>query len=258
VERSSPPLYTERAELYDLVYQWKDYRYEAARVRALLREAGVGEGARVLEAACGTGSYLAELAGDHEVAGFDLNEGMIAQARRKLPEVPLWQADMLSVEPQQVGGRYDAVLCLFSSIGYLWPQDRLVEGLRRLADLVRPGGALILEPWVRPEAWVEGRATLQTAGQPDLDADPVEIYVARAGVSSSREVDGLRISVMELHYLVARAGQGVEHFVEQHELWLCPKQTLLEAVEQAGLVPRWLEDGLSAGRGLIVAIRHNP
>lgn len=253
MEKSSPPLYTERAELYDLVYQWKDYRREAQQVRSLLREAGVGAGSRVLEAACGTGSYLAELAWDHEVAGFDLNEGMIGQARRKLPEVPLWQADMLTVEPEQVGGRYDAVLCLFSSIGYLWPQDRLREGLRRLAALLRPGGMLILEPWVRPEVWEEGRPTLQTAGHPELDATPVEIYVARAGVSSSREVGGLRISVMELHYLVARAHHGVEHFVEHHELWLCPMEVLVDAVEQAGLVPRWLDEGLSTGRGLIVA-----
>lgn len=254
MERSSPPLYSERAELYDVVYQWKDYAGEAARLVSLLRGQGVGPGSRLLEAACGTGSYLAELSADHRVAGFDLSEEMIAVARRKLPRVPLWTADMLTVEPEHVDGPYDAVLCLFSSIAYLWPLPRLEEGLRRLAALVRPGGVLIIELWVRPEHWRDGQPTLQTAGLPELDAQDVDLYVARAGVAATREQDGMRLSVMDLHYLVARRDHPVEHFVERHELWLCPTETMMAAVSTAGLLPRWQESGLMPGRGLIVAI----
>jgi SAM-dependent methyltransferase len=254
VERSSPPLYSERAELYDVVYQWKDYAGQAARLVSLLREHGIGPGARLLEAACGTGNYLAELRADHQVAGFDLSEEMIAVARRKLPEVPLWTADMLTVEPEQVDGPYDAVLCLFSSIAYLWPLRRLEEGLRRLAALVRPGGVVVIELWVLPEQWKEGQPTLQTAGLPELDAPVVDLYVARAGVATSREQDGMLLSVMDLHYLVARRDQPVEHFVERHELWLCPTETMLAAVAAAGLQPHWFESGPMSGRGLIVAI----
>ena len=49
-------LYGSRADLYDLIYHFKDYAAEAARLRELLE--GVAAGAWITEAACGTGKYL--------------------------------------------------------------------------------------------------------------------------------------------------------------------------------------------------------
>lgn len=250
-----PRLYAERADIYDVIYQWKDYGAEADQVAGLLAAYGVVPGARVLEAACGTGGHLVHMQRRYRVAGFDLSAGMLEVARRKLPDVPLRQADMITVRPEQVDGTYDAVCSLFSSIGYVWPEPRLRQALASLAGLLRPGGVLVLEPWVDPSAYRVGRATLQTAGLPTQDADPAELYVARGGVSDLREQDGLRISVMDLHYLVVPRGGQVEHFQERHELWLCPREVMVAAAEAAGLRVTWLEPGLSPGRGLLVGVR---
>ena len=66
-------MYEERAALYDAIYHWKRYEEESAALHALLASEGVDDGARVLEAACGTGSYLVHLAARYAVSGFDLS-----------------------------------------------------------------------------------------------------------------------------------------------------------------------------------------
>lgn len=248
-------LYSERAELYDIVYQWKDYATESARVVDLLAEAGVAPGSRLLEAACGTGGHLVHLVQDFTAAGFDISAEMLEVARGKLPDLPLWQADMVEVRPDQVDGPYDAVLCLFSSIGYVFGEDRLRRALANLAALVRPGGVVIVEPWLTDGVYRLGRPSLQTAAVPSLDAPQPELFVARGGVSDLRVQDGMRISVMDLHYMVIPAGGPVQTFSERHELWLCPKQTLIAAGEAAGLDVTWHDTGLMAGRGLMVCTR---
>ena len=48
----------------------------------------------MLEAACGTGSFLEHLKDTYDVSGFDVSEGMVEQTRAKLPGVPVFQADM--------------------------------------------------------------------------------------------------------------------------------------------------------------------
>ena len=123
-------LYDDLAPYYDPIYAKKDYGRDAALLRDVLLAEGVGDGARVVEAACGTGSFLVPLSEWYEVAGYDLEESMLAIAREKLPDVPLWRADMCEhvlEEPANV------LLCLFSSIGYAHPQERLRATIRSFA-----------------------------------------------------------------------------------------------------------------------------
>lgn len=234
-------IYQERAELYDLIYHWKDYADEAARLRARLQAEGVPEGARVLDAACGTGSHLLHLRHWYDVAGFDGQAGMLEVARRKLPDVALWQADLRAFTVERP---YPAVLCLFSSIGYLPDEPALREAARALAGALAPGGVLLLEPWFEPQAWNTGRPHLSTYTSPDL-------CLARATVA---EREGER-SINVMHWLVAARDRPVEHWTERHALWLCPHTTLLEAFRAAGLEVRLDPDGLMPGRGLLVARR---
>jgi ubiquinone/menaquinone biosynthesis C-methylase UbiE len=110
-------LYRDRAILYDLIYHWKDYTKEARRVRDLLHAEDIRDGSRVLEAACGTGTYMQHLGEWFDVAGFDLYDEMLTIAREKLPAgTTLFQADMTDFAVER---SFDALLCLFSSIVYV-------------------------------------------------------------------------------------------------------------------------------------------
>ncbi len=235
---SEPSMYAERADLYDLIYSWKDYRREATRIRALLAAEGVADGARLLEAAVGTGSHLVFLKDHYDANGFDLSQPMLEVARRKLPGIPLWRADMASFT---VTAPYDALVCLFSSIGYLRDAASLAGCAASFARALVPGGALVVEPWFAPEAW--------TVGKPHVvHYASEEIALARMCVSERKG----ELAVMDLHWLVGRRGGTVEHFVEHHELWLCPHDRLVGAFRDAGFDVRYDPDGLQPGRGLVI------
>jgi SAM-dependent methyltransferase len=143
--------YLERhAELYDTFYADKPYRAEAAFVARLLREAGVGENARLLELACGTGKHAFELEklGFH-VVGTDYSTDMLACARgakqRNGSAVQFIEQDMRRLEVG--GGPFDAIISLFDSIGYVQTNEALLEVLRGAHGHLRPGGLLVLEFW---------------------------------------------------------------------------------------------------------------
>lgn len=234
-------MYGDRAALYDPMYHWKDYAAEAEALAALLAAEGVPPGARLLEAAVGTGEHLRRLAARYAVAGFDLNEGMLGVARAKLPGTALWQADMRSVA---VAEPFDALICLFSSIGYLLDPESLAAAAARFHAALRPGGVLVVEPWLTMAQWRSGQPSLQTYDSPDLK-------LARGTVAS---IDG-ELAVMDMHWLVVRRGQPVEHFVDHHRMWLCPRALMTQVFEEAGFDVRFEEPGLPKGRGLFIGRR---
>jgi SAM-dependent methyltransferase len=240
---SEQGLYGGRAALYDPIYHWKDYAAEAARLGELLGELGIADGSRVLEAACGTGSYLVHLRDRYRVSGFDLSDAMLAVARAKLPaEVELFRADMTDFA---VPAPFDALVCLFSSIGYAYPEPRLRAAAECFARAVRPGGALVVEPWVAPEAYQPGRPMLQIYDGEDLK-------LCRACISKQEG----ELAVLDFHWLVLRRGASeVEHFVERHELWLCPTGLMREIFEAAGFETRFEAVGSVSNRGLLIGRR---
>jgi daunosaminyl-N,N-dimethyltransferase/N-dimethyltransferase len=233
-------LYQDKAELYDAIYASKPYGDEAQRLHDVLASLGVGDGARVLEAACGTGSYLRELARWYEVSGFDKNAAMLAVARRKVPSVPLFEADLRSFAVEQP---VDAALCLFSSIGYLHDDEALARSLGCFARVVRPGGVLILEPFVGAHHYRDGSTFLQTHEGPELKC-------VRASVS--RRVGDL--AVIDFAWLVLRDGvASIEHFTETHTLALYDPERLDRAVAAAGFDRVTMAAHLVGDRTLVVA-----
>lgn len=226
------------ASIYDAVYGGKDYAGEAARVHDLIQARRPGA-RTLLEVACGTGRYLEHLRAWYDVAGLDVSPQQLAVARGRLPDVALHQADMRAFD---LGRRFDAVACLFSSIGYA----RTVEGLRdavaAMARHLERGGVLVVEPWIDPDEWVENRVHMVTVDEPELK-------IARTN-TSSRDGD---LAVMEMHYLVGRP-EGVEHFVERHELALFSREQYADAFRAAELEVEHDREGL-IGRGLYLAVR---
>lgn len=88
--------------------------------------------------------HLEQLKRSYQVEGLDLDGGLLAIARDRLPDVPLYQADMTHFE---LGRRYDAITCLFSSIGYARNHEQLVGTLTGIARHLKHEGVVVIEPW---------------------------------------------------------------------------------------------------------------
>ncbi len=232
--------FSDPAELYDLLYHWKDYPAEAAVVAELLAAAGIGDGESVLEAACGTGARLAHLTPRFAISGFDLDPAMLDVARRRLPSgTPLFAADLHDWS----AGPFGAVLLLFGGVGYIRP-GRLVDVLSSIHRSVRPGGVLVLEPWVAPDVFRPDQPHMATY-------ETRWLKVARQCVT--RLEDGA--AVLEFHTLVARPGFSVEHIVDTQRLWLRSAQELVDAAEGVGFAVTRSDRGAMPHQTLLICQR---
>ena len=231
--------YTSRPELYDLEYSFKDYAGEVATLERIVAERNP-TARTLLDVACGTGRHLEHLRTRFECEGADLDGGLLDVARRRVPGVPLQQADMRDFD---LGRRFDVVTCLFSAIGFVGGPDGLAATARAFARHLNPGGLALVEPWLTPNVWMPNRPHLLTHEEPDL-------VLARATLSGLRDE---RVSTTEMHYVVATPAR-VEHFVEQHDLYLFTNDEMRRAFETAGLDVDYDADGLM-GRGLWICLR---
>lgn len=232
-------MFDKTVELYDLFYEWKDYRAEAERIRELVLERQPAASS-LLDVACGTGSHLVHLHEWFAAEGLDVDDGLLAVARTKLPETPLHHADMHNFD---LGRTFDVVTCLFSSIGYMESVAGLERAVGSMARHVAPGGVLLVEPWLTPDAFDPNHlGRVVPVERPDLQA---------VRMNGSR-VEG-STSVLDFHYLVARPG-SVEHLTETHVLGLFTDEEMRAALERAGLDVGHDREGLM-GRGLWIGLR---
>src|SRR4029453_7730128 len=154
-------MFTASAEFYDLIYSsFKDYSGESVHIAGLLRQLNA-RCQTVLDVACGTGEHARLLGADGFVVdGIDLNPAFVRIAQSKHPAGRFFLADMSDFELTQ---RYDAVLCLFSSIAYLKTLDTVLRSFTCFPDRVPAGGVIIREPGFPPGVPEPGRVTRQTA-----------------------------------------------------------------------------------------------
>ena len=232
-------MFSKSAPYYDKIYHAKDYAAESARLREIIRgKFGLGSG-KMLDVACGTGRHIEYLKAHFEVQGLDISEQLLADARKRNPEVYFQTGDMMDFNLEQ---QFDLVICLFSAIGYVVTLENLHRAISCMAQHIRPGGGLVVEPWFTPETWYPGRVHA-------LFIDEPELKLVRMNTS---QVDG-NVSIVDFHYLLGTP-EGVAYFSEPHRLGLFTPEEMIHAFEQAGLEPSYDADGLT-GRGLYLGRR---
>ncbi len=145
----------------------------------------------------------------------------------------------------ELGRRFDVVTCLFSAIGHLADTDELHASIAAMAAHLEPGGVLIVEPWIEPDAWTAGRPDLLTVDEPDLK-------IARVTLTGRRG----DTSLLDFRYLVATP-DGIEAYGEQMELALFTAAEMCGSFEGAGLDVEHDADGLT-GRGLYIGRSAGP
>lgn len=232
--------YAKSAEVYDaLALAKKDYGKEAEQVHTLIQARKHAESNNLLDVACGTGLHVTELRRWYHIEGLDLSGSQLAVARKRLPDVTLYQADMTRFA---TGKTYDAITCLYGAIGELLDIEQVNSAIHTMAQHLTPGGVLIVEPWLRPEQFRDGRIWSDFVDEPELK-------VARMTVAERRG----KIVDLSMHYMVGRPGT-VEEFVEHHQEALHTVAEYMNAFTLAGLDTTYDEEGLN-GRGLYVATR---
>lgn len=199
-------MYPTFVEFYDLIYlSMKDYAAEAATVAALLRR-------------------------------------LDRAGSAKHPAGRFAAAEMCDVH---LGRRYDAVVCLFSSIGYARTRARVEAALHCFREHLAADGVVLVEPWCPPGIFV-----------PDLvvrnDGVGDDVRVSR----ESRVTVNGTISQLHFTYEISDAG-GTRRASEVHELGLFTISERLEAFRNAGLVARYDPEG-PGGRGLYTATSKGP
>jgi SAM-dependent methyltransferase len=229
-------MFLESPELYDAIYHFKNYARECEILRAVIAVAAPGA-RTILDVACGTGEHDKFLKERYAVDGVDLNENYLRAARLKNPAGRYTRADMTDFD---LATTYDAVICLFSAIGYVRTVDRMNRAIASMARHVKPGGVLIVEPWLTPDDWKTGVSFIHAG---EIGGDKV----CRMG-HSSREGN---LSVSSLHYLRSTP-DGIEHYSERLELGLFTRDEMTRAFESANMDVRYDTEGLM-GRGLYIA-----
>jgi demethylmenaquinone methyltransferase / 2-methoxy-6-polyprenyl-1,4-benzoquinol methylase len=193
------------APTYDLANRLMSFGLDKGWRRRLVRESGVGAGAKVLDVGCGTGDLLMDFArrlGGVDGEGLDFSAGMLARARSKDRWGLRWTEGSALKLPYP-----DAA---FDAVASAWVLRSITDpGLffGEMARVARPGAKVLVLELTRP----------QRAWQRALYAPVLNLYVPVLGRLLSGHNDGYR-------YL----SETIKGF------W--PPSKVLETMQGAGLV----------------------
>jgi SAM-dependent methyltransferase len=143
---------------FDMFHRNKDYRAETDQIRSVFtREGPIST---VLDLGCGTGRHLELLAESwYEVVGVDRSGPMVRRARERLARfgsrASVLESDLFDLALER---RFDAVIMMFSLLGYFVSNERVIGALEVMNRHLDPGGLAVFD--------VEDAATVLRAKTP--------------------------------------------------------------------------------------------
>ncbi|MDA4116091.1 MAG: class I SAM-dependent methyltransferase [Thaumarchaeota archaeon] len=210
---------------YDRIYWWKDYDQEVDFIEKALKRFGV-LGRRVLEVACGTGSHSKILVGrGYEVTGVDISEDMLRVARSKVKgHARFLRGDMRDLDAV-VEGKYDAAICLFSSISYNLTKADLRRTIQGLYDHLEEPGVFVFDTHFTKKGFVDGH-------RGDDVFDDGKVMGARLSVSK-RDGD---VGQLSFSYLIKDGAKTIVLRNDVHRLGLFDHEDFLRTMQEVGFV----------------------
>jgi ubiquinone/menaquinone biosynthesis C-methylase UbiE len=233
--------FNKSANYYDLIYAAleKDYRKETNQLRKLIQRFKQSEGKDLLDVACGTGHHIQHMRKYYSCEGLDLQPNLLTIARKRNPCVKFYHGNMLTFNLRK---QFDVITCLFSAIGYMKTLRELNQAIRNMTRHLRPGGVIIVEPWLTPTMLRPGHVGSVFVNQPKLKIARMNILVVKG-----------RLSILKFHYLIGTPN-GVEYMTESDEFGLFTRVEYMSAFRKAGLKVTYDRKGL-IGRGLYIGVR---
>lgn len=222
-------------EIYDPI--GKDSVADANKVHKFIQKRKHTDGNTLLDVACGTGARAGPLRQYSKVEGLDLDATMLKVAHKKYRKISFHHGDMTNFD---LGRQFDAVVCLFSSIGYVKTKANLQKAIKNIVrHLLSGGDCFLIEPWFAPEQWKVGPV-------PTLHVHKTDLKITCMSRSGQRG----KVSLLEFQYLVGTP-KGIEHRIEYHELGLFTHEEYWVEFPSAGLKVLPNKHGLD-GRGLYI------
>ena len=221
------------ARHYDLIYAAKPYADEARFVHHLLG----GAPGLLLDVACGSGRHAVEFARlGWQVSGVDYSPDLLERARASSAEIQFFEQDMRALDVP--GGPFDAITCLFDSIGYPQDNDGIVAALAGMRSHLPRAGRVAVEflhapamlahaDPVRVRRWeLPDGGELLRVSETEIDPTAMTMHVryelvalaADGRYERGEERQSNRFfAIEEMRALMALAGLRVERFVRAYE-----------------------------------------
>lgn len=226
-------MFSKFAKWYDLHYRsLKDYEEESGRIHYLLSQFE-SKPVRILDIGCGTGEHARILSTQYgyHVDGIDIEPELVALASKKNPDRDFSCADMSSFSIPQ---KYDAILCLYSSIAYVETVEKLQGAIDNMATHLNPGGIVLIEAWVEPSEWV---TELVDAFESFDETSQTRVLQSRHGSTEGN------VSILQIDYHVETPDEKFD-FTETHRLALFTKGQIQDALRNARFEPRYSPKGV--------------
>jgi SAM-dependent methyltransferase len=233
------------ADIYDDLYdgRGKDYAAEAAAITHIIRERRP-DAASLLDVGCGTGRHMEHMAREFAVTdGAEPSAAMRARAANRVPRATLYPVALPDLD---IDSRYDAVICMFSTIGYVGGADgstrNLDAAVAGMARCLTDAGVLIVEPWMYANRYRVGHVGSDFIRTPD---GRMLFRMSHSGIQGN-------VSVLTMQYVVGDA-DGVHSFSDTHLMTMYTPEDFRRAFTAAGLTVEFVDPGF--GRGVVVGAR---
>jgi len=209
------------ASYYDDLYvKDEEYAPEAAKVKELLSKHGVAPQSDLLILACGTGGHIPYFTAEYQVSGLDLSEDMLAVAEKKFPSLTFYRGNLIDFD---VKAKFDAMICLYGSIGFVKTVANLRAAMKRVTAQLRPNGVALITPWSTKEEFQEC-LVVDAVDEPDLK-------ISRMEQVRLKEPDIVEVT---FHHLIGK-GTDVTYHHQSVEIGLFSRRDYLSAMAEAGL-----------------------
>ena len=189
IQKNTAESYDKVASQYAGQFQHElDYKAFDRKMLQLLAEK-VGDGGQICDMGCGPGqiaNYLHSIGAN--ACGIDLSEQMVIQAQKLNPEIPFQQGDMLNLN--EVADNTFAGIAAFYCIIHI-PYDRVVDALKELRRVLKPGGHLLLTFHIGDElrhldSWFEQAVNVDFRF---FEVDHMKDYLQTAGFTLAEVIE---------------------------------------------------------------------
>jgi SAM-dependent methyltransferase len=225
------------AAYYDVIYADKPYAEETRFVADAIAGGSTAGPWKLLDLACGTGRHAFEFAElGHSVTGVDYSSDLLEVARASAEsrglDVSFVEQDIRALELD--GGPFDAITCLFDSIGYLVTNDAIVDALSRARRHLTPKGTLALE-FLHAPAVLRHASPVRVRRWPTPEGGTL-FRISEVELDTARQTMHVDYELLDLD----STGTAVSHWTEAHDNRYFSVEEMRALLQSAGLATRFV------------------